>query len=213
MDLIDLINSRAFVGSEFLMWLWFKAECFDGLFELAEHGRVELAFDDQLTLEAYIAETERNIFRGGAPAFSPEAKTALREGKRVQAAKLRVIKEGREWSFRVKAETLDLSGVKIPSLLSKEEDEQFYERMYLLDELEEILDALYAEFIAIRLSDAWLDVMLPAMQRWVQSDELLTPDDYPLAGPPDDSAAKAGDEDEDEDDAESDAPAEIASVE
>lgn len=181
MDLIDLINSRSFLGSELLMWLWFKAECFDSVFDIEGGERVELSFDDQLTLEAYMAETERNSFRGGAPAFSPEAKTALREGKRVQSAKLCVIKEGREWSFRVKAETLGLSGVKIPSLLSKEEDEQFYERMYLLDELEEILDALYREFLEIRLSTAWQEVMLPAMQAWIKSDELMTPKDYPDA--------------------------------
>lgn len=181
MDLIDLINSRSFLGSELLMWLWFKAECFDGVFDLEGGDRVEVAFDDQLTLEAYLAETERNSFRGGAPAFSPEAKTALREGKRVQSAKLCVIKEGREWTFKVKAETLGLSGVKIPSLLSKEENEQFYERMYLLDELEEILDALYREFLAIRLSTAWYEVMLPAMQAWIKSDELMTPASYPGA--------------------------------
>jgi hypothetical protein len=179
MDLIDLINSRSFLGSEYLMWLWFKAECFDGLFDLPEHGRIELAFDDQLTLEAYLAETERNMFRGGAPAYSPEAKTALREGKRVQAAKLRIIKEGREWTVKLKAETLGFSGVKIPSLLSKHEEEQFYERMYLLDELEEILDALYREFIDIRLSHAWHDAMLPAIQDWVHADDLLNPDAYP----------------------------------
>ncbi len=179
MDLIDLIESRAFLGSEFLMWLWFKAECFDGLFDLPEHGRVEVVFDDQLTLEAYLAETERNMFRGGSPAYSPEAKTALREGKRVQAAKLRVLKEGREWTFKIKAETMGLTSVKIPALLSKEEEEQFYERMYLVEELEEILDVLYKEFLGIRLTTAWSGVMLPAIQSWVHTDELLNPDYYP----------------------------------
>jgi hypothetical protein len=179
MDLVDLINSRTFLGSEYLMWLWFKAECFDGLFEVAGHERVEVAFDDRLTLEAYLAETERNMFRGGAPAFSPEAKTALQEGKRVQSAKLRVLKEGREWTFKIKAESLDLTSVKIPSLLSKDEEEQFYERMYLVEELEEILDALYREFLDIRLSTAWESEMLPAMRRWVHTNELMGPDDYP----------------------------------
>lgn len=179
MDLIDLINSRAFLGSEFLMWLWFKAECYDGLFDLPEHDRVEVAFDDQLTLEAYLAETERNMFRGGAPAYSPEAKTALREGKRVKDAKLRVVKEGREWTFKIKAESLGLTSVKIPSLLSKEEEEQFYERMYLIEELEEIIDVLYKEFLGIRLSKAWNSVMLPAIREWVHTDELLNPDHYP----------------------------------
>lgn len=179
MDLIDLINSRAFLGSEFLMWLWFKAECFDGLFDIPNHDRVEVSFDDQLTLEAYLAETERNMFRGGAPAYSPEAKTALQEGKRVQAAKLRIVKEGREWTFKIKAESLGLTSVKIPSLLSKEEEEQFYERMYLVEELEEILDELYKEFLGIRLSDAWNTTMLPAIQEWVHTEELLNPDHYP----------------------------------
>ncbi|MFP4600062.1 MAG: hypothetical protein ACOC9J_02795 [Persicimonas sp.] len=179
MDLIDLINSRAFLGSEYLMWLWYKAECFDGLFDVAGHDRIELAFDDQLTLEAYLAETERNMFRGGAPAYSPEAKTALREGKRVQSAKIRIVKEGREWTFKIKAESLDLTSVKIPSLLSKEEEEQFYERMYLVEELEEILEALYTEFLSIRLSTAWHETMIPAIREWVHSDELKGPDDYP----------------------------------
>lgn len=179
MDLIDLINSRAFLGSEYLMWLWYKAECFDGLFDVPNHDRIELAFDDRLTLEAYLAETERNMFRGGAPAYSPEAKTALREGKRVQSAKLRIVKEGREWTFKIKAESLDLTSVKIPSLLSKEEEEQFYERMYLVEELEEILEALYSEFLSIRLSTAWHEVMLPAIRDWVHTDELKGPDDYP----------------------------------
>jgi hypothetical protein len=179
MDLLDLIESRAFLGSEFLMWLWFKAECYDGLFDVENHERVEVSIDDQLTLEAYLAETERNMFRGGAPAYSPEAKTALQEGKRVKDAKLRVVKEGREWTFKLKAESLGLTSVKIPSLLSKEEEEQFYERMYLVEELEEILDELYKEFLSIRLTQAWNSVMLPAIQDWVHTAELLMPEDYP----------------------------------
>jgi hypothetical protein len=179
MDLVDLINSRRFLGSEFLMWLWFKSECYDGMFEVPNHDRVEVVYDDRMTLEAYLAETERNMFRGGAPAYSPEARVALREGKRVQRAKLRVIKEGREWTFNIKAESLDLTSVKIPSLLSREEEEQFYERMYLVEELEEILDELYREFLGIRLTYAWEEVMVPAMREWIASDEFMSPDDYP----------------------------------
>ena len=132
-----------------------------------------------MTLEAYLAETERNMFRGGAPAYSPEARVALREGKRVQRAKLRVIKEGREWTFNIKSESLDLTSVKIPSLLSREEEEQFYERMYLVEELEDILDELYREFLGIRLTYAWEEVMVPAMREWIASDDFMSPDDYP----------------------------------
>src|SRR5690606_6628274 len=166
MDLIDLIESRRFLGSEFLMWLWFKSECYDGLFDLGPEKRpIEVILDDAMTLEAFLAETERNTFKGGAPAYSPEAKVALRQGKRLSRAKLRVIEEGREWVFTIKAETLDLSSINIPAVLSREEDEKFYERIFLVEEIENIMAALYAEFIGIRLSPSWNEAMLPVMRQ------------------------------------------------
>ena len=179
MDLIDLINTRRFLGSEFMMWLWFRADCNDGLMDAGKHGTLEVVFDDALTLEAYLAETERNDFRGGAPAFSEEAKTALRHGKRCEKAKLRVIKDAREWVFTLKAESLAMSGIKIPAVLSKEDSEVFYERMYLVEEIEEILEILYHQFLKIRLGDTWHDAMLPAMRKWIASSEAAKPEDYP----------------------------------
>jgi hypothetical protein len=180
MDLLDLIESKRFLGSEFLMWLWFKTECYDGLLELGgDDGRVEVVFDDALTLEAYLAETERNTFKGGAPAHSPEAKTALRQGKRASRAKLRVIRDGREWVLTVKSETLDLASIKIPAVLSREEDEKFYERMYLVEEIEDIIAALYREFLQIRIHAAWPESFVPAIQGWIASDEPATPETYP----------------------------------
>ncbi len=179
MDLIDLINSRRFLGSEFLTWLWFKVDCHDGLLDVKDIGRVELIFDDQMTLDAYLAETQRNDLRGGAPAYSPEALTALRQGKRPIKAKLRVIREGREWSFAFKAETFDLGAIKIPALLTDETDEQFWERMYLVEELEGVVHGLYREFLSVRLSNDWSERFVGAMQAWIESDLDPTPDDYP----------------------------------
>ena len=180
MDLIDMIESRRFLGNEFLMWLWFKADCFDGLVGVEDHGQVEVVFDDSLRLEAYLAETERNDLKGGAPAYSPEAKTALRQGKRIAKCTLRFVKEGREWVFTVKAESLELGSIKIPAVLSRDEDDQFYERMFLLEELEEIFENLYLEFLNLRLEDGWHDVWLPAMREWVHRDDLSQPEHYPV---------------------------------
>lgn len=181
MDLIDLIETRRFLGSEFMMWLWFKSECYDGLMEVEEHGELEVLFDDALVLEAYLAETERNTFKGGAPAYSPEAKVALQQGKRVSRAKIRVIKDGREWLLTLKAEGMDFSSVKIPAVLSREEDEKFYERMYLVEELEDIINALYRTFIYTRLSPQWHEAMVPAMKIWIMAEDGVAPDVYPEA--------------------------------
>lgn len=179
MDLVDLINSRRFVGSEFLTWLWFRVDCFEGLLDVEGIGRIEVIFDDQLTLDAYVAETQRNDLRGGAPAYSPEAITALRQGKRPIKAKLRIIKDNREWAFSFKAEEFDLSAVKVPALLTKEPVEQFYERMYLIEELEELLHALYREFVMVRLDDAWEDKFIGAMKTWIESEDDPVPTDFP----------------------------------
>lgn len=180
MDLVDLIETRRFLGAEFLMWLWFKSECFENLLPTAEHGTLEVWIDDALTLEANLTETERNDFKGGAPAHSPEAKTALRQGKRVAKAKLGLIKEGREWSFTLKTPSLDISGAKIPALLSREEEEQFYERMYLVEELEDLVGVLYKQFLTIRLHDrAWNELLTPAIREWIKYDEPCHPEHYP----------------------------------
>ncbi len=179
MDLIDLIQSRTFVGSEFLQWLWFRVDCHDGLLDVDGVGRIEVIFDDQLTLEAYMAETQRNELRGGSPAYSREALTAMREGKRPTKAKLRIIKEGREWAFTFKAETFDIASLKIPALLTQEADEQFYERMYLIEEVEEVLHAIYKEFLKERLSDSWNQRFIGAMKEWIASDEDPDSDLYP----------------------------------
>ena len=179
MNLADLIETRRFLGSEFMMWLWFKSETHDGLLDVDGHGEVEVVYDNRLVLEAYLAETERNTLKGGAPAYSPEAKVALRHGKRVSRAKLRVVKDGREWTFTFKAEGMDYTSVKIPSVLSRREEEKFYERMYLVEELEDIMDRLYAEFLELRLHEAWNDEMVPAMKKWIATDGNVDIDWYP----------------------------------
>ena len=182
MDLVDLINTRRFLGSEFLIYLWFRVDCRDGLLDVEadDIGRIELIFDDQLTLDAYVAETQRNDLRGGAPAYSEEAVTALRQGKRPTKAKLCVIREGREWTFTFKAETFQLTSVKAPALLTKETVEQFYERMYLLEELEDVLHALYREFLHVRLTETWEERFVGAIQEWIASDEDPVPEDFPV---------------------------------
>ena len=55
MNLADLIETRRFLGSEFMMWLWFKSETHDGLMDVAGHGAIEVVYDDRLVLEAYLA--------------------------------------------------------------------------------------------------------------------------------------------------------------
>jgi hypothetical protein len=151
MDLVDLIEKRRFVGREFLVWMWFESELCDGLLGVEGFGTCEIRL---------------------------EGHEALRQGKLPTQARVRVSAGELEYAFLFGADTLALSAIKIPNVVKEEGDEQFYERMYLVEELEALFAALYGQFLALRLSTAWDEQVLPAIRAWVRGDELIHPDVY-----------------------------------
>ena len=50
--------------------------------------------------------------------------------------------------------------------------ELFYERMQLTAELEEIIEALYADFRTLRLSATWDEHVVPTMRAWARSESV-----------------------------------------
>jgi hypothetical protein len=171
MDLLDRIEGLRFVGREFLLWLWFQSELFETELRPSGDEPVSLWLEAQLTLSF---EKEESRLRGAVPASSPEAKQALRQGKLPKEARLRVIRQAREFTFVLKAEALALGTLKVPSELKKgdEKHEIFYERMMLLEELEQSLEALYADFTTLRLSEAWERELVPQMRAWAHGESL-----------------------------------------
>jgi hypothetical protein len=67
----------------------------------------------------------------------------------------------------MKARPLGVSGVKIPAVLSKEDDEKFAERMLMLEQLDAMVKGLLRAFLKLRASEAWNTDELPAIRRWV----------------------------------------------
>lgn len=164
MNLADLIEKRRYVGREFLVWLWFESEIMESRFEVEGFGPCEIWLEGQIALNQ---EKEQSRLKGAAPSATPEAHEALRQGKLPGQARVRVTRGELEYAFLFNAETLGLSAVKIPKVMTEEGDEQFYERMYLLEDLESLLGALYAKFVALRLSTAWDANVLPAIRGWI----------------------------------------------
>lgn len=156
MDLLDMIESRRFLGGEFLVWLWYRCGTGQPRFNLPGIGEVIVGFDDQLVLESFLAESEQSRLTGGAPTESPEAKTALRAGKRISKAKLRLIHEEAEWVFGVSAADFSFSSVKVPAVL-KQPDERLLERLTLLDDLSAMWNGIYRIFLRDRLSGDWAE--------------------------------------------------------
>ena len=180
MDLLDVIESARFVGREFLVWLWFESEVLDGRFALPgdDAGTFDLWFESQLTLEAQQSEREKSRLVGAAPSMTSEAHEALRRGKLPTKARIRIERGEHPYGFVLDAGTLALSGVTLPALMKDDKDERFYERMYLLEQLESMLDMLYATFLALRLDDSWEDHVLPVIRAWVQDPEEVSISSY-----------------------------------
>lgn len=154
MDLAELITAKRFLGNEFLLWLWRHEDDDRAMFKLGSDV-IEIRFADRIQLQATLAEAETSDLKGGAPAHSPEAHKALQVGKRVAKAKMILRKGEREWEFSVDSSSFNLSGIKTPTVLSKEDDEPFFERMFLIEELHDAWTGVYKLFLEQRLAEDW----------------------------------------------------------
>ena len=50
--------------------------------------------------------------------------------------------------------------------------EVFYDRMHFAKDVEDIITALYRDFLAVRLSGAWDETVLPVLEDWVAGNDI-----------------------------------------
>ncbi|MEE2789146.1 MAG: hypothetical protein VX589_17555 [Myxococcota bacterium] len=172
MDLLEQINRTAFLGAEFLTWLWYRTEASGELFHVPDQDvPFEIWFDDRLVVGSTRVNAQENFFKGGHPSSSLEARTALRLGKLATQARLRLVRDNLEWSFVMNATELNCTGVKLPPVLAKEAEEKLYERMYLIEQLDQMVKGLFGLFLRQRISGDWMSQSLPDIQGWVGQTE------------------------------------------
>ncbi|NUP10976.1 MAG: hypothetical protein HOW73_33435 [Polyangiaceae bacterium] len=166
-DLAELVELNRFVGREFLLWLWFESELYETNLRPTNADACALWLESELTLAS---EAEETRVKSSTPGLAPEAKQALRQGKLPKQTKLRLVWGELEYGWKMNADTLAIASLKIPAQLKSQDDkyEALYERMRLTESLETILDALYADFITLRLDVAWENVIVPQMRRWAR---------------------------------------------
>ena len=156
-----------FLGKEFILWLWWRSETHYGHLELGEHGRVDFWVDDRIAFRTDGDKPQTSTIQGGAAAASPEARSALLTGKTIDGARLGLRVHEREYSLQLKGETLDVSGLKVPGEVKDGVDERIYERMFLLEEVTDILDQLFLAFCEERLAERWNGAIVPEIRGWV----------------------------------------------
>jgi hypothetical protein len=173
-DLLERIESTRFLGPEFLLWLWLRAELIGKPIPLGEFGDYDVWLDNQITLQSDIDPNERVTVRGAQPSGAAEAREAVRAQKFPVRARLALRNEERDFACVLVAQRFAVSGGVIPAVLTKDTDDAFQERMTLVERLSLSLDALYAVFLRERLSATWKEAWEPAIVCWAEAESIPT---------------------------------------
>ncbi|MCE5262367.1 MAG: recombination-associated protein RdgC [Deltaproteobacteria bacterium] len=157
------------VGREFLTWLWFKSEERNGMIHLPAGDECELLFVRRLVLEAGEGEYAETIVCQGLHADLEEGKEALRRGKKISTARLRVSHDKAEWEFTFNADRFHFQSVKLPTVAEDDaeidREGQTLERIYLIERAAGLMDRLFCAFLDLRKT-GW-ESELERMQRWI----------------------------------------------
>jgi hypothetical protein len=162
------IQDFAYLGREFMTWLVWRADAGESSFGGGAKGEeFTLAFGTKARLGAPVGHATDLVLKGRSPAHGAEARAAIGSGHTLREAELRCTSGEREWRFTLVAETLDLRGVKLPALLTEEDDDKFLERISLIEELDEMVRTAFASFMKDRLRPAWKRDIVPALRTWL----------------------------------------------
>ncbi len=166
-------DSRDFLGNEFLLWLWYHLETEGDSVAGADKSDITVMLTRTLMLECPRGQTGHETISHEGPTRLPEARRAIQAGKLPRKVGLAVLRHDKQYSLTLQAETLSVSGAKIPppEVGDKgEERARLDGRVDQVRHLVETLDLLYDAFIGTRCRDKW-DAELAKMQKWLRSEE------------------------------------------
>ncbi|OPZ05600.1 MAG: hypothetical protein BWZ10_03028 [candidate division BRC1 bacterium ADurb.BinA364] len=169
MGLAEQIEQKAFLGTEFLTWLWHKSELEDGKIALKNEDPVEVQFQDAMTLEAHYGEATIQTLRGETPGASAEARSALIEGKKAKRAKIHLAQGEMEWTFVLRGDTFDFGSIKVPAPKGLPIEESVSLRLQAVDRLFELVHRLFETFLEIRLQPGEWAGEIARFRQWIET--------------------------------------------
>jgi hypothetical protein len=163
----QLLRGRTWLGRELLTWLLWRSEAGEPLVEVDGAGLVVL-FTGRVLLRGLAGDVTEVAARGAAAPYAAQVKRALASGLLVHQARLRLTHGERTFELTLDAEHLDVRAAKLPELLTEEEDDRAAERLDLCEQLGRFVDALVAEFLAVRGAKGWARSTVPALRAWME---------------------------------------------
>ena len=147
------------LGQEFLTWLWFRSETSPLGFTDKEGHPFLISLEQRIVVQGGEGESLETASVSGSLSQLREVRLGLQTGKKVTRALVRFERDDLAWQTTLKAEDFAFGGFKTPKVEKEEDDDPdaiFLEKIYLIELCLQLLDACYALFLSIRLSDAWV---------------------------------------------------------
>ena len=175
MDLVDLIEEKRFLGQEFLTWLWFKSEERGGAILIPETGEdVLVIFAKHMLLESGEGESKEKVICQGLQTELREARAGLAMGKKLEQARIQLVRGEYEWNLSLKATLLEFRNVKPPKTMATSEESndpeavegRMLEHIGLHQTVMRTVDQLFRMFLEIRIGAEWSQE-LTRLQAWV----------------------------------------------
>ena len=177
MDIVDLMVEKRFLGQEFLTWLWWKSEERGGSVELPGYGDITVVFEKHMLLEYGEGEYSEKLVCTGLQAELKEARTGLLVGKKLEQARVQIIKDSYEFNVTLGAALFEFRNVRLPKTAATEQgpgnteaetEGLILERVFLFEELVRIVNDLFRLFLKNRLSESWQEE-LQTIRKWVHA--------------------------------------------
>ena len=172
---LAVVETKRFIGREFLTWLVGRLEEEGGRMEIEGHI-VEIALGNRVVLEA-----------GGDPGarlslvdegdIRAELGAGLRRGKLLDRAQLSITREGRRWELTLDGGLMTYDSLRCPPLGDRDPgpsddrraafENDLFLRLADIEDAVGVLDWLFAAFCRTRASSAWDKDALPTLRAWV----------------------------------------------
>lgn len=173
----DEARSKDYLGTEWLMWVWYKSRHEEIEVAPANGGDEAIArLEKTLQLDCPYKMTGSVAIRTDDPSHCPEAAAGLSTGKLPIKAGLQLVHHGEAYACGVRGDLMHFSGVLLP--LGAEPDNPrvlFEERTAKLRDFTDAVSVSYDEFLKQRLSSRW-PKLLAAVRAWIATGSLAGSD-------------------------------------
>lgn len=159
-------QAKDYIGNEFLMWLWHASSQSGGEIRLGDHSATVM-FTKNLDLDCCYGQSGRAGLKHETPTDMPEAIEAIRSGKVPRKTGLTIALHGQLFTLALGAETLAISGMKLPEIEKADSPRVlFEERITLLRDFMQGFDQMFDAFLKQRAGESWQG-HVDQTRRWI----------------------------------------------